>query len=95
MMSSLILEPVFRVSRSLLIAVGRSRTTSDQLTFNREWPRRHLSHTCILRSPDKNDKSGQSKEDLIRDKTPVGKLAEQEEGRHPFQEKEPLKPHPG
>ena len=37
----------------------------------------------------------QSQEEKIRSKTPVGKLAEQEEGRHPFQEKEPLKPHPG
>ena len=30
-----------------------------------------------------------------RGKTPVGKLEELEEGKHPFQEKEPLKPHPG
>ena len=31
----------------------------------------------------------------LRAKTPIGKLEEQEEGSHPFQEKEPLKPFPG
>ena len=30
----------------------------------------------------------------LRAKTPIGKLDELEEGRHPFQEKEPLKPWP-
>ena len=30
-----------------------------------------------------------------RGKTPIGKLDELEEGHHPFQEKDPLKPHPG
>jgi len=31
----------------------------------------------------------------LRAKTPLGKLEELEEGSHPFQEKEPLKPFPG
>jgi len=31
----------------------------------------------------------------LRAKTPIGKLEELEEGSHPFQEKEPLKPFPG
>ncbi|KAK3919453.1 Succinate dehydrogenase assembly factor 4, mitochondrial, partial [Frankliniella fusca] len=30
----------------------------------------------------------------LRAKTPIGKLDELEEGRHPFQEKEPLRPWP-
>ncbi len=41
-------------------------------------------------------RSSESKrEKLLREKTPVGKLEELEEGQHPHQEKEPLKPHPG
>lgn len=32
---------------------------------------------------------------ILREKTPLGKLEELEEGQHPFQEKEPLKPFPG
>ncbi|XP_015123357.1 succinate dehydrogenase assembly factor 4, mitochondrial isoform X2 [Diachasma alloeum] len=30
----------------------------------------------------------------LRAKTPIGKLEELEEGKHPYQEKEPLEPHP-
>ncbi|XP_011311232.1 succinate dehydrogenase assembly factor 4, mitochondrial-like [Fopius arisanus] len=30
----------------------------------------------------------------LREKTPIGKLEELEEGKHPYQEKEPLEPHP-
>jgi hypothetical protein len=32
---------------------------------------------------------------IKRGTTPIGKLDELEEGNHPFQEKEPLKAHPG
>lgn len=32
---------------------------------------------------------------ILREKTPIGKLEELEEGQHPYQEKEPLKPFPG
>lgn len=31
----------------------------------------------------------------LREKTPLGKLEELEEGKHPYQEQEPLEPHPG
>nr|CAD7590255.1 unnamed protein product [Timema genevievae] len=30
----------------------------------------------------------------LREKTPIGKLDELDEGKHPYQEKEPLKPFP-
>lgn len=42
----------------------------------------------------KSDKS-EALAKKLRSKTPIGKLEELDEGRHPFQEKEPLKPHPG
>lgn len=35
------------------------------------------------------------KDKILREKTPMGKLEELEEGSHPYQEKEPLKPFPG
>jgi len=35
-----------------------------------------------------------AKSKILRTKTPIGKLDELEEGKHPFQEKEPLPPWP-
>jgi hypothetical protein len=40
-------------------------------------------------------KASSDKAKTKRGKTPIGKLDELEEGTHPFQEKEPLKPWPG
>ena len=40
-------------------------------------------------------KAAEEKAKKLRAKTPIGKLEEQVEGQHPFQEKEPLKPFPG
>ena len=40
-------------------------------------------------------KAAEEQAKKLRAKTPIGKLEELEEGSHPFQEKEPLKPWPG
>ena len=41
------------------------------------------------------DATKKSRNDIVKEKTPTGKLEEQEEARHPYQEKEPLARHPG
>ena len=40
-------------------------------------------------------KAAEEQAKKLRAKTPIGKLEEQVEGSHPYQEKEPLKPWPG
>ena len=40
------------------------------------------------------DAAKKSRSDIVKEKTPTGKLEEQEEKRHPYQEKEPLARHP-
>ena len=41
------------------------------------------------------DGNKKSRSEIVKEKTPTGKLEEQEEQRHPYQEKEPLPRHPG
>lgn len=43
----------------------------------------------------KTPKEKNKRSSISRQKTPIGKLEELDEGRHPFQEKEPLEKHPG
>ena len=40
-------------------------------------------------------KAAEERAKKLREKTPIGKLEELDEGRHPYQEKEPLPRHPG
>ena len=40
-------------------------------------------------------KAADKKAQVLREKTPIGKLEELEGASHPYQEKEPLKPFPG
>ena len=40
------------------------------------------------------DVTKKSRNDIVKEKTPTGKLEEKEEIRHPYQEKEPLARHP-
>ncbi len=63
---------------------------------------RGLTVTSRMGFPESSDESTSSKDDtnenvppLGRGMTPIGKLDELPEGRHPYQEKEPLKKHPG
>jgi len=58
---------------------------------------RQLSLTSLVRHSEGQEDSSCSKAatPAKRGKTPIGRLDELEEGQHPFQEKEPLKPFPG
>jgi hypothetical protein len=58
---------------------------------------RQLSITSLVRHSEGQEDSSCSKAatPAKRGKTPIGRLDELEEGQHPFQEKEPLKPFPG
>ena len=40
-------------------------------------------------------KKAEAEAKRLREKTPIGKLEELDEGTHPYREKEPLKKHPG
>ncbi|XP_057372231.1 succinate dehydrogenase assembly factor 4, mitochondrial-like [Daphnia carinata] len=59
----------------------------------RQTARRH--HVSFFSTSTTDPSNGcASKATKKRVKTPIGKLDEIEEGQHPYQEKEPLKPHP-
>lgn len=61
--------------------------------------RLHLKGLARLLSSKSMDEAGESPRlrefrEKLRERTPIEKLDELEEGKHPYQEKEPLKPFP-